>query len=196
MTEEFIVTEKIIRERRSIKPQSFNGKKIDNKTIDQLIQSADWAPTHGYTEPWRFIIMYDKGVQRFCEDHAELYKSNTPLEKFVQSKYDKLKTQGDKVSHVIACFSHRGENPNIPELEEICATACAIQNVLLVAESLGISALWSTGGEILKPWMKEYLQLREEDSMLGILYLGYSDAPKQPGRRLVSLEEKVMWYRS
>lgn len=192
----FETIEKIITERRSIKPQTFNGKKIDDAQIEQLLNLADWAPTHGFTEPWRFVVYKDAAVQRFCEDHANLYKQNTPEEKFIQGTYDKLKTQGDNVSHIIAVFSRRGENPNIPELEEICAAACAVQNILLGAESLGIAALWSTGGQTLKPSMKQYLHLREEDTMMGIIYLGYSDQPKPAGRRLVSMEEKVMWYRS
>ncbi|ANI88559.1 nitroreductase [Arachidicoccus ginsenosidimutans] len=192
----FEIISKTITERRSTKPQIFNGKKIDNAVIEQLLNLANWAPTHAFTEPWRFVVMHGDGVKRFCEDHANLYKQNTPEEKFIQATYDKLKTQGDSVSHIIAVFSKRGENPNIPELEEICATACAVQNILLGAESLDIAALWSTGGQILKPSMKQYLNLREEDTMLGILYLGYTDQPKPAGKRLVSMEEKVMWYRS
>ncbi|HEY0297912.1 MAG TPA: nitroreductase [Arachidicoccus sp.] len=188
--------EKIITERRSIKPQSLNGNKIDNTQIEQLLNLANWAPTHAFTEPWRFIVMRDTAVQRFCEDHANLYKANTPEEKFIQATYDKLKEMGNSVSHIIAVFSKRGENPNIPELEEICATACAVQNILLGAEAMNIAALWSTGGQVLKPAMKKYFNLREEDTMLGILYLGYSDQSKPVGKRLVSMEEKVMWYRS
>lgn len=192
----FETLEKIITERRSVKPQTFTGRKIEDIQIEQLLNLANWAPTHGFTEPWRFIIFKDKAVQRFCDDHANLYKQNTPSEKFIQATYQKLKAQGDNVSHIIAVFSHRGENQNIPELEEICATACAVQNILLGAESLDIAALWSTGGQTLRPSMKQYMHLGNEDTMLGIIYLGYSDQPKPIGRRLISMEEKVMWYRS
>lgn len=192
----FETIEKNITDRRSIKPQTFNGKIIDNAQIEQLLNLANWAPTHGFTEPWRFVVMKDSAVQRFCADHADLYQQNTPQEKFIQATYDKLKKQGDNVSHIIAVFSRRGDNPNIPELEEICATSCAIQNILLGAEALDIAALWSTGGQTLKPSMKQYLHLRTEDTMLGIIYLGYCDQPKPAGRRLIPMEEKVMWYRS
>jgi len=186
--------ETIIQNRRSVKPQAYNGKIIEPASIDKLLRAADWAPTHGLTEPWRFIIFDGKGIQRFCQDHADLYKHNTEPDRFMQASYDKLKNQGNNASHIIAVFSKRGPKANITELEEICATAAAIQNMLLVAEALGIASFWSTGGQTLKPAMKTYFQLREEDQMIGLLYLGYTDQQNPEGRRLTPLEEKVMWY--
>lgn len=186
--------ERIIQNRRSVKPQAYNGKIIEPVAIDQLLRAADWAPTHGLTEPWRFIIFDGKGIHRFCQDHADLYKQNTEPDRFMQASYDKLKNQGNGASHIIAVFSKRGPKPNITELEEICATAAAVQNMLLAAEALGIASFWSTGGQTLKPAMKAYFQLRQEDQMIGLLYLGYTDQQNPEGRRLTPLEEKVMWY--
>lgn len=186
--------EEIISERRSIKPQSFNGEKIKKETIEQLLALADWAPTHGYTEPWRFVVMAKDGVKRFCQDHAEMYKKNTPEEGFINATYEKFYHQGDMASHVIAVFSKRGDKSNITVQEEICATACAVQNMLLGAEAMNIATFWSTGGQTFKPAMKGYFNLKEEDTMLGILYLGYTDEPKIAGRRITPMEEKVMWY--
>lgn len=186
--------EKIIQDRRSVKPQGYNGKVIDPSAINKLIQAANWAPTHGLTEPWRFIIFDGKGIGRFCQDHADLYKANTEPERFIQASYDKLKNQGNSASHIIAVFSKRGPKNNITELEEICATAAAVQNMLLAAEAMGIASFWSTGGQTLKPAMKQYFQLKEEDQMIGLIYLGYTDQEKPEGRRLTSMKEKVMWY--
>jgi len=189
------VIEEIIKNRRTVKPQAYNGKVIDQASIEKLIQAADWAPTHGLTEPWRFIIFEGAGIQRFCNDHAELYKANTDPDRFMQASYDKLKNQGNNASHIIAVFSKRGPKANITELEEICATAAAVQNLLLTATAMGISNFWSTGGQTLKPAMKNYFQLKQDDQMIGLIYLGYSDEAMGAGRRLTPLEEKVMWYR-
>lgn len=186
--------EKVITERRTVKPQQYNGHKIEKTTIERLLQLADWAPTHGLTEPWRFVVFAGEGVHRFCQDHADLYKNNTAPDMFMKGSYEKLIDQGHNASHIIAVFSKRGTKSNITKLEEICATAAAVQNILIGAEALGIAAFWSTGGQTLKPSMKSYLQLLEEDEMIGLLYMGYSDAPKSPGRRLTPVEEKVMWY--
>lgn len=170
-----------------------NGKKIDDKVIRQLLELADWAPTHGHTEPWRFVVFSDEKVKQFCDDHAALYKANTPEEKFTTATYEKLQHQGDKLSHLILVYMKRGDNPKIPALEEIAAVSCAVQNFLLGANTLGLAVLWGSGGMTHHPAMKKYLGLAEEDVMMGILYLGYTDEPPKEGKRIVSLDEKIMW---
>lgn len=184
----------IVEKRRSVKPAVMNGQKADDAVIRELLQLADWAPTHARTEPWRFVVYSDNAVTQFCADHAQLYKENTPAEKFAQGTFDNLTHMGDKLSHIIAVHMKRGTNPNIPVLEEIAAASCAVQNLLLGAEAAGLSVLWSTGGMTLKPAMKQYFQLGEEDLVLGLLYIGYSTEGSKPGARQVPIEQKVVWH--
>jgi len=183
----------IIRNRRSVKPALMNGKKIDKETIVQLLELADWAPTHGHTEPWRFIVYGEEKVQQFCNDHAALYKRITPDDKFNTSTFEKLAHNGDKVSHIIAAVMQRGTNPKIPALEEISAVSAAVQNILLGAESLGIAVLWSTGGLTHHPALKSYFELKEEDLVIGLLYVGYVDDNNKQGTRIVPLASKITW---
>jgi nitroreductase len=136
----------LIQTRRSIKPADMNGKKIDDNLIKQLLHLADWAPTHARTEPWRFVVFSDEAVQQFCADHAELYKANTPEDKFTTAKYEGLIHTADKASHIIAVYMKRMPEAKIPVIEDIAAVAASIQNILLGAEAAGISVLWSTGG--------------------------------------------------
>ena len=86
----------------------------------------------------------------------------------------------------------RGRLPKIPALEEIEAVACAVQNILLGATSLNIASFWSTGGMALKQPMKDFLELGDEDQVIGILYLGYADQ-LAAGSRFTPLEEKIKW---
>lgn len=190
--DKFAVLRNTVINRRSTKPAGLNGKKIDDQLVKELLELANWAPTHGSTEPWRFIVYSGDAVQRFCHQHAELYRRATPPERFTTAKYEKQQHNGDKASHLIAVYTQRGSNPNITVLEEICATAAAVENILLGAEALGIAVLWSTGGVVLQPAMKEWLGLAEEDIMMGLLYLGYTDEPAKPGRR-GPVEDKTRW---
>jgi len=86
----------------------------------------------------------------------------------------------------------RGANPNIPAMEEFCAVSAAVQNILLGAEALGIAVLWSTGGAVLQPSMAAYFGLGEEDMMIGLLYMGYTDETNKTGRRR-PIGDKVTW---
>jgi len=118
---------------------------------------------------------------------------NTLAENFLQPTYDKQFHNGDLASHVIVAIMQRGANPKIPALEEIAATAAAIENILLGATGAGVASFWSTGGMTHKLPMKDFLQLKEEDVVMGIIYFGYSDE-KSEGKRATSMEEKTKWY--
>jgi len=189
----FEVLQNIIQSRRSTKPAEMNGKKIDNALINQLLALADWAPTHGRTEPWRFIVYENEAKQAFCSAHAELYKANTDPEKFTNAKYEKLQQQGDTLSHIIIAYMKRTQQNSIPALEEIAAVSAAIENFLLGAAALDIAALWSSGGMTHHLSMKKFLQLEEEDVVMGLLMLGYTDEPAKEGKRIVPLESKITW---
>jgi nitroreductase len=180
----------IIKNRRTIKPFMMNGNKIPGEQITELLELADWAPTHGLTEPWRFTVYSDPS--QFCLAHAEIYKANTDADSFAQGVYDNLAHQGDKASHVIIAVMQRGNLPKIPAFEEMAATACAVQNLLLGATALNLASYWGTGGMILKPAMKAFLNLRDEDEVVGVLYLGYADEHPQ-GVRRVALADKIKW---
>ena len=186
----FATISAIIKNRRSIKPAMMNGQKAPDYQVQSLLELADWAPTHGLTEPWRFVV-YSNPTD-FCHEHARLYKEHTPAENFIEASYNNFYIQGDKASHVIVAIMKRGDLPKIPVKEEVEATACAIQNILLGATALGMASFWSTGGAITKQSMKDFLGLGEHDQVAGVIYLGHTDEHPQ-GTRKVPLEEKVKW---
>jgi len=190
MDEVFNNLSEIIKSRRSVKPFMMNGNKILTEQIQELLELANWAPTHGMTQPWRFVVYAT--ASDFTRQHAELYKQDTPATEFIQGRYDNFYTQGDKVSHAIVAIMQRGDLPKIPAFEEISAAAAAIQNILIGATALNIASFWSTGGMMLKPAMHNFFNLRDEDLIMGVIYLGYADEyPK--GVRKATISEKVEW---
>lgn len=188
----FLTISNIIQTRRSIKPNMMNGHKAPNGHIAALLELADWAPTHGYTEPWRFVVY--ENPAKFCQQHAELYKQSVIPEDFNETVFNNLLHQGDKVSHIIIVIMQRGDLPKIPPVEEVAAVSSAVQNILLGATALNMASFWSTGGLILKPVMKDFLLLRDEDQVIGALYLGYADH-RPEGKRNILLENKVKWVK-
>jgi len=191
MTSEFTTIATIIQNRRTIKPFMMNGHKIPNGHIAALLELADWAPTHGYTEPWRFVVY--ETPSEFCLVHANLYKENTPAAEFNEGTFNNLSQQGDKASHVIIAVMKRGNLPKIPAFEEMSATSCAVQNLLLGATALDMATYWGTGGMALKQPMKDFLGLGDDDQVIGILYLGYADE-HPAGKRTIPLQEKISWH--
>lgn len=170
-----------------------NGKIIPDETVTQLLALADWAPTHGRTEPWRFLVYGGQALKQFGKSHADLYWQHTAEDKRQEVAYEKLVHNVDKASHLIIAVMKRGENVKIPQLEEVAATSAAIQNILLGATALGIASYWSSGGMTHSHALKEHLQLATDDIIMGLIFLGYSDEPAKEGARNIPISEKVKW---
>lgn len=183
----------IIRDRRTTKAAAMNGNLIADSTIETLVELADYAPTHARTEPWRFYIYKGDSLQQFCNDHAQLYWDNTAEENRKQQTFDNLAHAGDMASHLVIAVMRRTPEAKIPMMEEYAATSAAVQNMLIGAEALGLAAIWNTGGMALKPAMKTYLGLKEDDIVVGFLYLGFTDQPKREPVRNIPLSEKIIW---
>lgn len=183
----------VIRTRRTVKPDRMNGRVISDDVVIELLTLADAAPTHAKTEPWRFVVFGNAKVKSFAKRHAELFKQHTPEASFTQQKYDNLERLGNNVSHIIVAWMKRVPTHKIPEVEEVAAVSAAIQNILLAATANGIASFWSTGGLTHHPAMKEEFGLGEEDLVMGILYLGYTDEPFKEVERLIPLSDKIEW---
>ena len=183
---------KLIATRRSFKPALMSDQEIDATIIANILDNAKWAPTHGMTEPWHFVIFSQNGRKQLSDFQCELYKSETETDKFRQLKYEKLLNNPLSVSHVIAICLKRQEIEKIPEIEEIEAIACAVQNMHLTATAYGLGAFWSTGFVAYHDKMKVFLQLTEKDKCLGFLYLGYPKDTWLEGNRQ-AIETKTRW---
>ncbi|RMF21977.1 MAG: nitroreductase [Cyanobacteria bacterium J083] len=186
------VVNKLIQSRRSTKPRFFNGKKIDEQIIWQILENGNWAPTHGLTQPWRYYVFCESGLKKLAEFQANLYQKLTPPAEFKPEKFARLQSNVLKSSHVIVIAMVRQKSEKIPEIEEIEAVACSVQNMALTATAYGICSFWGSGGVTYSQELKEFLGLGEKDRCLGYLYLGYSDSPNTTSRR-TPIQEKVKW---
>lgn len=183
-----------IANRRTIKPEACTGASIPDKDVWKILECGNWAPTHGYTEPWRFVVFSGEAKLRLAQDHAEMYLNETPPENFKQVSYDKMIERVAHTSHIIAYVNKRGNNPKVPEIEELQATAMAVQNMQLMASSMGYAAYINSGAMTYTNSMKTYLGFGEDDKVLGFLYLGIpKDKERVPGRRISPIQDKVAW---
>ncbi|HVM89128.1 MAG TPA: nitroreductase [Puia sp.] len=184
----------LIKSRRSIFPKQFvKGKRIPDEIVWQLLENANWAPTHKFTEPWRFCVFTGDGLKKLATFQAELYKKNAG-ENFKQDKYEKLQTNPLQCSHVISIGMKRSTAISIPEFEEIAAVACAVENIYLSVTVYGIGGYWTTGGITFEDGAKKFFGLDEADKLLGFFYLGYIEIPSVPGKR-GSIANKTTWIK-
>ncbi|MDJ0366418.1 nitroreductase [Hymenobacter sp. H14-R3] len=181
----------LIRTRRSVfVPQFEPGKIIPDDIIWQLLENANWAPTHKRTEPWRFTVFTGAGLHKLADFQATLYKETAGF-KFNESKYEKLRALPPQCSHIIALGMARSPG-GPPEIEEVEAVACAVQNLALSAHAYGLGGFWSSGGVTYTEAAKAFFGLGPEDKLLGFFNLGYVRTPGSAGKR-GPVQAKTRW---
>lgn len=178
--------------RRSVFPDQFDTtRKVADETISQIIENATWAPNHGQTEPWEFTVFTREGLQKLAAFQSELYKEKAGAD-FTEGKYKKLQQQPLKASHIIAIGMKRTTTKRIPEIEDIEAVACAVQNIYLSVTAYGLGGYWTSGGITYIDEAKTFFGLQEQDKLLGFFYIGYVAIPSGDAKR-IPLEQKLKW---
>ncbi len=182
----------LIRNRRTIYPEQFSDRKVHKEQIELILNNAQWAPTHGNTQPWRFKVFMEDGRQKLADFLGKTYLELTPKEQQNDMKLAKMLTRPMKSSVVIAVCMERQVEEKILEIEEIEAVACAIQNMHLSCTAYGLGGFWATPKLIYTPQMNEFLGLGEKDKCLGLFYIGYP-AIEWPKAHRKPLEYTTEW---
>lgn len=178
--------------RRSIFPDQFvPGKKADDAIVQQILTNATWAPNHGQAEPWHFTVFTGAGLQVLADFQSELYK-RTAGANFKEITFSKLQSNPLKASHVISIGMKRTTTKAIPEIEDIAAVACAVENIYLSVTAYGLGGYWTTGGVTYIEEAKSFFGLGEKDKLLGFFYIGYIALPASGAKR-APVDEKVIW---
>lgn len=182
----------LIHRRRAIFPKFYiPGKPVERSILEQLLENANWAPTHRLTEPWRFRIFHSEESRRRLGTYlSEFYQKNTPLEQFSEEKMKKNGENPLRSGAVIAIVMQRDPTESVPEFEEIAAVAMAVQNMWLTCTAMGLGCYWSTPRAALQAG--EFLELQPGERCLGLFYLGWHEAPDLPGKRK-PVTEKTVW---
>ena len=183
----------LVRTRRSVFPKDYTGKTVKKEIIQQMLENANWAPTHKLTEPWRFVVFTGDGLKTLASFQGECYKKVTTADgSFREERYQGLLTKPMQSSHIIAIGMKRDEKKGVPEVEEIGAVFCAVENMYLTAAAHGMGCYLSTGGITYFEEAKEFFGLTKDDKLLGFLHVGVPTSWPAEGRRK-ALNEKVKW---
>ena len=189
MNSNFETLTKIIKNRRSIFPASYIKKEIPTKVIEHLLESANYAPTHKLTQPWRFVVIRKDAKTRLGATLAQLYKEHVGSGAFLQKKYDSFAQKTEQADCILA-INIQFHPDKVPNWEEIAAVSCAVQNIALTAESLTIGGYWSS-----PPMIKDlgtFLELGENEQCFGLFYMGYHREEVREANR-TSITDKIKW---
>src|SRR5690349_9735062 len=158
----------IIKQRRSIGKMTEQAP--SREQIEIILEAATHAPNHHKVEPWRFFVLAGKSRVELGTIMAEALAAKmgeTSSEK-AQAVLNKERNKPLRSPILIIVASEQPQLANVLEIENIEATAAAVENMLLVAEELGLAAMWRTGDAAYNPRVKRWLGLAAEDHIVAI----------------------------
>lgn len=179
-----------IRHRRTADLKDLSPAPVPRATLHALLEAANWAPSHGRTEPWRLMVF--TGARR-----ARLSEALNASAAFLTPALTEEARQGQRDRRLlapvwIAVAAEPALKPRMPLHEEQWATVCAVHNLLLAATAHGLVGKWITNGPSLHPNTARMLGFPEEAVMVGVLYLGYPRGGWPVGTPR-PVEDKVRW---
>lgn len=189
MNKETIITD-IIRKRRSIFPVSYTAAPVEEKIIVEMLENANFAPTHRITEPWRFRILRGGALERLSAFMVEDYQLNTPLAAQSELKIKKISENPLRAACIIGIVMKR-QPDLLPEWEEVAAVSMAVQNMWLTATAYGLGAYWSSPEAIVARG-NQFFDLADDEKCLGLFYVGQHNMPEIPAKRS-PIMDKVVW---
>ncbi|GHO54330.1 nitroreductase [Ktedonobacter robiniae] len=163
--------------------------------IEEILEAATHAPNHHRTEPWKFIVLAGEARAELGLVMQEALLSSLgdlPLTQ-VQARLEKERLKPLRAPVIIAVVSAFPRNDEALDIENVEATAAAVQNMLLVAEELGLAIMWRTGDAAYNDQVKRWLGVETEDHIVAFLYVGYPAIPRLE-RRATPLSQKTTWY--
>jgi nitroreductase len=180
------------RTRRTIKPILMDSsREIAHELLVEILLDAHWAPTHGLTQPWRFHVFTGAARLRLADALQLLYDRTTPEGEIRPEKRAKLRESLLQAPVCVAISALTQSGGKISRLDELCATACAVQNLMLSAHQRGIGSFWSTSPVSCHEEFTAWLGLDTRYTSLGVAYLGFPKDGVAPSSTRVPLGERV-----
>lgn len=192
LIEEFMSIFDIIKHRRSI--GKMTAERPSREQIERLLEAATHAPNHRHTQPWKFIVLAGDARAKLGEVMARSLAA-----RIGETMGGKTEAILNKERHkllrspvVIVVVSEPPHQPNVVEIENIEATAAAVENMLLVGEEMGLACMWRTGDAAFDPRVKHWLGLSPDETIVSFLYVGYPAIPHLE-RQPIPYQEKTIW---
>jgi nitroreductase len=163
---------------------------VPREMIEKLLEAAVQAPNHFRIRPWRFIVLSGEARNRLGEVMAQAHKQRHPDATELDLNVERARPLRAPV--LIAVGVDKPAEPKVIEIENVCATAAAVENLLLAANALGLGAMWRTGPAAREPQIKQFLGLEPDQDLIAFVYVGYPEPLPEPRER-PSFEDRTVW---
>jgi nitroreductase len=168
----------------------FKPDPVPREFIEKMLDAAVQAPNHYKVRPWRFVVLTGEGLRKLGDVMAASQRDQHP--EFPPEVFDKTRLLPFRAPVIIAAGVDKPSETKVLEVENICATAAACENLLLAAQALGLASKWRTGEWARDVRVKEFLGFEPDQYIIAFLYVGYPEViaeyPPRP-----SFEDRTVW---
>ena len=178
-----------IRQRRSQK--SFTKRAVADEEIRTMLEGAILAPNHKMTQPWGFVVLGKMSRRKYGEvKGASRVKAETDPA-VAAEKREKFAAEIAAVPAVIVVTQKLDPDP-VRMKEDYAAVYMAIQNMLLLATSMGLGSKVHTGGIMDEAPMRELVGVGEDERIVAIIHVG-EPAEEMPAKARIPVADKTRW---
>jgi nitroreductase len=178
-----------IRQRRSHK--MFTTRPVADDEIKTMLEGAIAAPNHKLTQPWGFIVLGRLSRRKYAEIKASLRVQNEMNAEFAAAKREKIAAETAAVPAVIVVTQKLDPDPMRRE-EDYAAVYMAIQNMLLLATSMGLGSKVHTGAVMDNEQMRAVVGAAADERIVGIIHVG-EPAEELPPKARIPAADKTRW---
>jgi nitroreductase len=171
------LTEQLIASRRTTLPKRLVEPGPDDEQVNRLFLAAAAAPDHGQITPWRFFVI----PKHKREALGHLF-ANALLERDACATFEQLTAARNKAFHspfLLLVIVDEGNTPNeINVYERVLSAGCAIQNILLLATSMGYGSSLTSGKALKSKCFRDGFKLRDTEQAICFIAIGSIDSER------------------
>jgi nitroreductase len=167
---------------------------VPRELVEKLLSAAVQAPNHYKVRPWRFVVLTGDAREKLGEVMGQAFLDKLPdLPPDTQTKaFEKERSKPLRSPVLIAVGVDKPTEEKVLEIENVCAAAAAVENLLLAAHAEGLGAKWRTGDPARDPKVKEFLGFEPDQHLIGFIYIGYPEFETEERERPL-FEDRTTW---
>lgn len=161
----------LIGHRQTILPKRLVEPGPDAPQLEMIFSAAAAAPDHGELVPWRFVVI-PMAARRML---AEVFAASL-LERDACASAEQVAQAREKAFRgpvlMLAVVDAGAPDDEVPAAERLISAGCAIQNMLLMATSLGFGSALTSGKALQSQGLRELFSLRACEQAVCFVSIG------------------------
>lgn len=194
--------------RRSVR--RYTSRLVTHAQIEQIVEAARWAPSPHNCQPWRFVTMIRGDtahprtiamVDAMADRWREHLRHDGEDEAHINARLEQSRQRLMGAPALVLVCLFLANTAHYPDQERqqaevtmaIQSLGCAVQNMLLMAYSMGLDCGWVCAPLFCPDVVRTTLGLPDAFVPHALITVGYAAEDVQSRERL-PLEELLLWY--